>query len=119
VAVPPVLHALPAVPLVSTADHPVPRVQLPPLDLVATALSSMSATPAPMQRVVAAVTNAPNPGKTNGWTHLPDAPGPDLAAAATKTVKEVHQALDDARKQLKDRVAADVAAALRQGSTQP
>ncbi len=120
VTIPPVLHTLPAVPLVSTAGHPVPRPAFPSLDAVAGALSSVTASPAPMQRVAAAVAGgASGAGQLGNWALLSSAPGPDLAAAATKTVAGVHETLADARAQLKDRVAADVAAALRQGSTRP
>ena len=71
-------------------------------------------------RGVAAVAGgASGAGQLGNWALLFSAPGPDLAAAATKTVGAVHETLADARAQLKDRVAADVAAALRQGSTRP
>jgi hypothetical protein len=120
VMVPPVFHALPAVPVVSTADHPVPRIQLPPLDAVANALGAVSASTAPMQRVAAAIAGgAAGLADATVWTHLPAAPGSGLTAAATKTVMDVHGVLADARDHLKDRVAADVATALRQGSTRP
>ncbi|WP_326946648.1 hypothetical protein OG439_46210 [Amycolatopsis sp. NBC_01307] len=119
VRIPPVLHALPAVPQVGTAAHPVPRVEFPSLDAVADAVSSVRTGPPPMDRVAAALTGASGPAPGSRWAHLAAAPGPNLAAAAGSTASGVHQALVDAREQLRDRVAAEVATAMRQGSPRP
>ncbi|HEX5407647.1 MAG TPA: hypothetical protein VFX16_35705 [Pseudonocardiaceae bacterium] len=103
VAIPSVLHALPPVPVVSTANHPVPRIELPTLTPITDVVAAMRSVPMPFQQLA----DVPMPSY------------PDLGAAAQQTTDSVHQIFDDAREQLRDHVAREVAAALNQGGTTP
>ena len=103
VTLPRVLHAMPPVPTVSTAGHAVPRIELPSLAPVADAVSVMRSVSYPFQRLAA----------SSPPVH------PNLGPLASRTTDCVTQIFDDAREQLRDHVAQQVAAALRLGGTTP
>ncbi|MTD54792.1 hypothetical protein [Amycolatopsis pithecellobii] len=91
VMVPPVLHALPSVPTVSTAAHPAPRIELPSLEPVSNLVQTTK-------------------------TILPTAPAhPELGAAAARTTESVREMFDQARQRLRAHVAGKVDAAVRRG----
>lgn len=115
VAIPPVMHALPTVPAVSTAERPVPRIELPSLAPISEAVSMTHAVPTPFQRFTDVAASA----DTVHRVLYPTPSHPDLGAMATQTTDSVHEMFDNARQRLRDHVAQEVDAALRRGATRP
>jgi hypothetical protein len=119
VEIPSVLRHLPPIPMMSTATHPVPRVELPALTPVSEALAEMRSVPAPFERLAAAGLAAGAQVKAAGNALDPMRPRPDLARMASTTTESVHELFDEARTRLRDRVARDVDKALRRGVARP
>jgi hypothetical protein len=101
VAIPAVLSALPAVPAVTTATHPVPRLELPALDPVTDAVSAVRTVLSPVERIDGAVLDA---GRAVRGALTPNL-GPDLAAAAAGATKNARAVFDGAWQDLRDRAA--------------
>lgn len=119
VAIPPVLHALPPVPMVSTAQHPAPRVELPPMTPVADALAATRAAHRPFDRLVGAA--APTNVVLQAATRFSSAGAahPDLGGLAADAAAGVREVFDDARHQLRQHVAKEVQAALSRKAPGP
>jgi hypothetical protein len=119
VAIPPVMHALPPVPTVSTAGHPVPRIELPSLAPISDAVSVMHAVPTPLQRVADVAATADTVTRTLRRALHSTPSHPDLGAMAAQTTDSIHEVFRDARQRLRDHVAREVDAILRGGATGP
>jgi hypothetical protein len=101
VPVPGVLERLPAVPVASTAGHPVPRIELPSLEPLADATRALRTTSSPIPRLDAAVADA---ARTVSSTLLPT-DGPALAVAVADATARARTVLDHAWQDLRDRAA--------------